>query len=136
LRKKTKIIIIEDNNLIALEMKDLVEMMGHDVISIIKSGEKAVTDVLELKPDLALMDIKLSDKMDGIEAADIIHSRSNIPIIFVTAYSDMATFHRAINTNPADFIAKPFDNVELYSKIETALMESRKKNQPDLNKYQ
>jgi hypothetical protein len=125
--EKTRIIIIEDNKLISLELKILVEKMGYEVISLITSGEEGVKQVLNLTPDLVLMDIKLSEQMDGIEAAEIIHSKTDIPIIFITAYSDTTSFNRLINAGACDFIAKPFDNVELLIKIEAVLMEYRKK---------
>jgi CheY-like chemotaxis protein len=125
--EKNRIIVVEDNNIVSMNIKLLLESMGNEVVSVIESGEKAVIEVLREKPDLVLMDIKLSYEMDGIEAAEKIHAEIDIPIIYITSYSDEATIKRAQKTNPIDFIVKPYDNIELYSRIESALYEHRKR---------
>ncbi len=122
---KTRIIIIEDNGIISYELRVLLEGKGYNVISIKKSGEEAVIEILREKPDLVLMDINLSRKMDGIEAAEKIHSILDTPIIYITSYCDEITFRRAQKTNPIDYVIKPFDGVDLCSRIETALYKYR-----------
>ncbi len=125
--ENTRIMVIEDNCIISYELKLLLEKMDNVVVSIIRSGEEAVKEVLIEKPDLVLMDINLSREMDGIEAAEKIHSVIDTPIIFITSNTDEATLRRAQKARPLGFIVKPYDNLELYSKIETALYVHRKR---------
>jgi CheY-like chemotaxis protein len=114
---RLNIILVEDDNIIAMEVSDRLEAMGHNVMSIIDKGEQAVKEVLEKKPDLVFMDIRLEGKMDGIDAAQKIHAQQNTPIIYLTAYSDETTLQRAKLTNPAGYMLKPFINVELHIKV-------------------
>jgi CheY-like chemotaxis protein len=130
---KKRIILIEDNNIISMDLKLLLESGGNKVVSIIESGEEAVTEVIKEKPDLVLMDIKLSKKMDGIEAAEKIHSVIDIPIIYISAYTDETTQKRAQSTNPIDFIEKPYNHFDLNSRIESALSDHRKRKLTNLN---
>ena len=90
-----KILIVEDEVIIASDMKKKLEEAGHSVIDIATKGEKAIEIALSLKPDLIFMDIMLSGKMDGIEAAKEIHNSSDIPIIFLTAHSEKQLLERA-----------------------------------------
>lgn len=114
---RLNIILVEDDRIIAMEVSDRLEAMGHKVISILDNGEKAVDEILDKKPDLVFMDIRLDGKMDGIDAAQKIHDKQNIPIIYLTAYSDETTLQRAKLTNPAGYMLKPFINVELHIKV-------------------
>lgn len=132
--EKKRIIVVEDDGIISIEIRHLLEAMGYEVVSSVASGEEAVKEALEKIPDLILMDIKLIGKMDGIEAAEKINSKINVPIIYLTSYSDKATVKRAEQTKPMDYILKPFDNVELYSRIETALYEHKKRALIEKNK--
>jgi CheY-like chemotaxis protein len=111
------IIIVEDDKIIAMEVMDRLEDMGHKVMCILDSGEEAVAEILDKKPDLVFMDIRLGGKMDGIEATLKIHAEQNIPIIFLTAYSDETTLKRAKLTNHSGYMLKPFLSVELDKKM-------------------
>ncbi|MDY7030321.1 MAG: diguanylate cyclase [Thermodesulfobacteriota bacterium] len=116
-----KILIVEDEWIIANDMKKTVEDMGYSVISVVMTGEEAIEKAEDEKPDLVLMDIVLKGKIDGIEAANEIHSRLNIPVLYLTAYTDEKILSRAKITEPYGYIVKPFQPRELYSNIHMAL---------------
>lgn len=123
--KKTKILIVEDQLIIAEDIQLILEKLGYAVSSIVHSGKEAIKKAKEDRPDLILMDIILQNKMDGIEAAEKIYSSFKIPIVYVTAYGDEETIERAKLTKPFGYIFKPFEERELYSNIEMALYKSR-----------
>lgn len=119
------ILIVEDEVIIAEDIRKNLQKLGYLVPSIASSGEEAVKKVEETNPDLVLMDIVLKGKMDGIEAADKIRSRFNIPVVYLTAYADDETLERAKITEPFGYIIKPFSERELHVTIEMALMKYR-----------
>jgi CheY-like chemotaxis protein len=94
---------------------------GYVVPSVVSMGETAIEKVKEDKPDLILMDIMLAGKMDGIETADMIHTKFNIPVIYLTAYSDDKILERAKITGPFGYLIKPFKDRELYVAVEMSL---------------
>jgi PAS domain S-box-containing protein len=97
-----------------------LKILGYSVPVIVSSGEEAIKKVKENNPDLVLMDINLKGEIDGIEAASIIHSFSNIPVIFLTAYADDKTLVRAKVTEPYAYMVKPFKDRELQINLEIA----------------
>ena len=123
--EKSKILVVEDNKIISMELKQRLKSMGYEVSSVVNSGEDAVERATEEFPDLVLMDIQLKGKMDGIEAADRIHYLLNIPVVYLTAYSDDVTFERAQATGPYGFIVKPFEEHNLHATIEQSLYKHR-----------
>ncbi len=126
---KARILVVEDERITAEDIKDGLKSLGYEVPSIVHSGEEAVCKAGELRPDLILMDIKLEGKMDGIEAAGEIKKHFDIPVIYLTAYSDESTVERAKMTEPSGyilkepsgFVHKPFKESELHSIIELTL---------------
>jgi len=116
-----KILIVEDEILVADNIKKTIEKNGYDATSLAVSGEKALQIAEAENPDLVLMDIVLKGEMDGINTADRISKQFGIPIIFLTAYSDEDTFKRAKITEPFGYIAKPFETRQLCMAIEIAL---------------
>ncbi|MDH4258086.1 MAG: PAS domain S-box protein, partial [Candidatus Aminicenantes bacterium] len=118
---KKQVLIAEDERIVAEDIKMKLEHVGYNVAGIASSGEESVQKAEKLHPDLALMDIVLEGKMDGIEAAGIIQSRLNIPVVYLTAYSDKKTLSRAKVTEPFGFIIKPFETKDLFTTIEMAL---------------
>jgi two-component system, sensor histidine kinase and response regulator len=116
-----RIMIVEDDGIIALRIKDSLNRRGYRIPSMVISGEKAIEQAASVKPDLVLMDIHLSGKMDGIDAAARICSDFDIPVIFLTAYADDEFLQRAKTTGPYAFLVKPFEDKELHAAIETAL---------------
>jgi two-component system cell cycle sensor histidine kinase/response regulator CckA len=116
-----QILIVEDESIVAEDIRRSTQQMGYAVLSIASSGEEAIKKAQELNPDLVLMDIMLNGKMDGIRAAEQIRSCFNIPVIYLTAYSDEKTFERAKITEPFGYVIKPFKERELHINIEIAL---------------
>jgi hypothetical protein len=117
----TKILVVEDERIIALNVRESLESLGYIVPAIVASGEKAVEKALALRPDLVLMDIRLKGNIDGIQAAEQIWESLSIPVIYVTGHSDKSTLERAKITAPFGYILKPVKEQELYVAIETAL---------------
>lgn len=115
------ILIVEDERIIAEDLKDCLENLGYVVIGIVDTGEKAIKKVAETSPDLVLMDIRLKGNIDGIEAAEKIWDFFQIPVIYTTGHSDKNTLERAKETLPFGYLLKPFEEKELYITIETGL---------------
>lgn len=134
---KSKILVVEDNKIISLEIKQRLESMGYEVVAVAYAGEEAITKATEKLPDLVLMDIKLSGKMDGIEAAEKIRVLLDIPVVYLTAYSDESTLQRAKVTEPFGYIVKPLEERELHSTIEISLYKHKieKKLKESESKY-
>lgn len=122
---KLAIFIVEDEAIVANDIKETLKSLGYNVAGIAKSGEIAMEKVKELRPDLVLMDIHLATKMDGVETAGKIHVLYDIPVIYLTAYSDKSLLERAKVTEPYGYVIKPFDERELHSVIEMALYKHR-----------
>ena len=119
--KIIQILVVEDERIIALNIRESLESIGYTVPAIADSGEKAVEKATQLRPDLVLMDIRLKGKIDGIQAAEQIWEHLSIPVIYVTGHSDQSTLERAKITAPFGYILKPVHEQELYVAIETAL---------------
>ncbi|MCA9426166.1 MAG: response regulator, partial [Candidatus Omnitrophica bacterium] len=120
-----KILVVDDEIIIARELEMRLEGLGHQVVGIASSGPEAVQMANEKVPDLILMDIVLKGDMDGIEAATEIRRNRNIPVLYVTAYTDKETLERAAITEPFGYIVKPFSERELEANIEIALYKHR-----------
>ena len=118
---QARILVVEDESIVALDIQDRLESMGYEVPATVASGEKAVEQAAVLRPDLVLMDIQLQGRMDGVEAADQIRQRYGIPVVFLTANADHPTVQRAKVTEPFGFVIKPFEERELHTTIEMAL---------------
>ncbi|MBN1523940.1 MAG: response regulator [Spirochaetales bacterium] len=123
-----RIFIVEDENIVALDMQKRLEKLGYTVPGIASTGRDAVRRVLELCPDLVLMDIRLAGDMDGIEAAEKILEKLFVPIVYITAYTEEATLRRAKITEPFGYILKPFEERELHINIEIALYRHKLQN--------
>jgi len=116
-----EILIVEDEGLIALDLKKRLEQVGYKVVAVADNGEDAILNAGNLKPDVILMDIRLRGPMDGVEIADEIRKRFYIPVIFVTAHADRETLDRARITEPFGYIVKPFHGIDFRVQIEVAL---------------
>ncbi|HVY92817.1 MAG TPA: response regulator, partial [Bryobacteraceae bacterium] len=116
-----EILIVEDEGLIALDLKKRLEQVGYKVVAVADNGEDAIRNAGNLKPDVILMDIRLRGPMDGVEIADEIRKRFYIPVIFVTAHADRETLDRARTTEPFGYIVKPFHGIDFRVQIEVAL---------------
>jgi two-component system, response regulator PdtaR len=122
---KTRIVIVEDEIIVAEDLKLTLTNFGYDVIAIASTGERAIEIAESEHPDLILMDIVLAGKCDGITTAEQIHAREDIPIIYVTANLDKTLLQRVKHTTPFGYIVKPFNDREVYSNIEIGLFRHR-----------
>lgn len=117
----TKILIVEDEAIVAEDIAGCLERMGYVVTDIVASGDGAIAAAIESHPDLVLMDIMLQGAMDGIEASQYIGSELHIPVVYLTANADEVTLERAKKTGPFGYVIKPFKDRELRAAIEIAL---------------
>jgi PAS domain S-box-containing protein len=116
-----QIMVVEDDRIVAEHIRRSLQDMGYSVPAIASSAGTAIKEAKEKRPDLILMDIVLEGEMDGIETALQIHSRFNIPVVYLTAYSDDKMMERAKITEPFGYVIKPFNVRELHVIIEIAL---------------
>ena len=120
-----RILITEDERLIAEDLRLILQSYGHEIIEIVSTGEKAIRIALQTKPDLIFMDIKLAGIMTGLDAAKEIVKEYNIPIIFCSAYSDDQTLLHAYALHPAGYISKPFNEEDIFCAIEPIITEKK-----------
>jgi CheY-like chemotaxis protein len=123
--EKARILIVEDEAIIAMEIENQLQSLGYEVTSIVDTGEKAIKKADEDKPDLILMDIRIKGEMDGIDTAEEIRNRFGIPVIFSTAYLDKKRIERAKITMPFGYVLKPMQERDLKVTIEMAMYVSK-----------
>ena len=104
----SKILIVEDEYIVATDLKQRLENMGHEIVGIEGDGKSAIKKTVETKPDLILMDITLKGEIDGIETVQQIQEDYDIPFIYVSGSYDKTTLNRAKTTEPSGYIIKPF----------------------------
>ena len=119
--KPARILIVDDEGIIARDLKQEMIALGYDVCGTALSGEAALEITERERPDLVLMDIVLAGEMDGIQTADAIREKYHIPVVFITAYADQERLKRAKLTYPFGYIIKPFQSRELGITVEMAL---------------
>lgn len=115
-----RVLIVEDDALVALDMETILLQAGCDVVSVVDSEHAAVDTAQRLQPDIILMDIALR-KGDGISAARSIRRRMDLAVVYVSGNTDQATVARAATTRPAGFVRKPFDGPQLLAALRSAL---------------
>ena len=115
-----KILIVEDNAIVALETKERLKRLGYTIAGVVGSGRDAISMARTAMPDMVLMDINLKGDIDGITVAEQIRTFCPAPVIYITAYANEEIKSRAMKTNPAAYLVKPFRELELYSTIEKA----------------
>lgn len=118
---QNKILIVEDEVITAMDIKNMLKNYGFDVVGMASTGEDAIKKAKEFQPNLTLMDISLKGDMDGIEAAEEIKSLYDIPIVYMSAFTDSNTFERIKFTNPYGFVNKPVSSDLLFISIEAAI---------------
>ena len=116
-----RIIIVEDEAIIAAEIQSIVEALGYTVVGKSRNGDKALDLFASQSPDLALLDITIKGTLNGIDLAKIIKEKYHFPYVFLTSHSDMNTLNAVKETLPYGYIVKPFSNHDLRSAIELAL---------------
>ena len=119
------ILIVEDEAIVAADLETTIQQLGYRVVGTVATGADAIEKAESAKPDLVLMDIRLKGAMDGIEAAEQIVARLDIPVTYLTAYADPDTLGRAKLTLPYGYILKPFEEKDLQTAIELALYKHR-----------
>ena len=117
----TQILVVEDERIVAADIQKRLENRGYSVPVIVSSGVEAIRKAEETRPALVLMNMSLEGDIDGITAAGQIRARFDIPVIYLTAFSDKRTLQEAKVTEPYGYILKPFDEKELHTTIEMAL---------------
>jgi len=121
LSSEPRALIVEDEALIAEELRERLSQLGFTVVAAVGSGEEGVEIATRERPDLVLMDIRLSGQKDGVQAAKEIREQVDVPIVYLTAHSDRLTVERANKTDHDGFILKPFVRRELQSTIAIAM---------------
>src|SRR5262245_61615123 len=119
--KSARILVVEDEAVVALDVEDRLRRLGHEVVGTADSSASALALAAEVRPDLVLMDIALRDGADGIAAAERLRAELAVPVVFVTAFADSDTLERAKRVSPHGYIVKPFDERDLRATIEIAL---------------
>lgn len=119
------ILIIEDENSAAQELRALLEKLGYRVVDIAASSAEALSKTKRLKPEIVLLNIRLRGKKDGIQTGSLLYALHDTPIIYVVDYHGQATLSRAISTGPFGYIFRPFDEKQIFATVETALIRHR-----------
>jgi CheY-like chemotaxis protein len=120
LPRQARILVVEDEHLVALDIQLRLERMGHTPV-VVYSGEDAIDKAADTDFDLVLMDVKLKGALDGIDTARKLRATYDLPIIYLTAYADNHTLSRARTTEPYGYVLKPFQERELKAAIDMAL---------------
>lgn len=130
---KVKILIVEDEAIVARDIKVCLNKIGYEVLGSYSSGEKALEAIEENQPELILMDIMLKGKMSGIDTSAVVKEKYGIPVVFLTAYADEKTISKAMVTEPYGYIIKLFKEIDLRTSIEMALYKFKKEKEKELN---
>lgn len=117
---KTKILVVEDDKLVSYEIKSILDNNGFDV-NICESYACCIKNLDTFKPELILLDIDLSKKYEGIQIGSYLNSKSNLPFIYITGYTDIETLKRIQTTKPVGYLSKPFREIDIINNIELAL---------------
>ncbi|HEY9808874.1 MAG TPA: ATP-binding protein [Halomicronema sp.] len=118
---KGSILVVEDERIIALDIKQTLINLGYSVPAIASSGVQALEKIIQFSPDLVLMDIMLQGEIDGVKTAEKIRHSYQIPVVYLTSHTDEITLQRAKATEPFGYIVKPFDEKDLYTTVEIAM---------------
>lgn len=118
---KAKILIVEDNTIAALDLKRSLQRLDFEITQVVDSYEGAMESIERNIPDLVMMDIYLEKEKSGIEIAKDINGKRNIPVLYLSAYSDDETMQKAFETNPVGYLVKPYKTEELKTTISLAL---------------
>ena len=124
----TKILIVEDETIVALDTKSTLTKLGYEVVDIVTNYDDAISSFLDKKPDIILMDIFLNNSLSGIEISKKINEISNTPIIYMSAYCDDETLSQAAITEPFGYLVKPFNRNDLKSILNMASYKLQKKS--------
>jgi CheY-like chemotaxis protein len=121
MREKKSILIVEDESVVAEDLKEIILSLGYTVAGIADNSASALLLVKEKSPDLITMDINLSGPVDGISTMEQIRNESDVPVIYLTSFSNDLILERAKKTKPSGYIIKPFNERYIHTSIEIAL---------------
>jgi len=116
-----RILVVEDEPIVSMQLQESLEAMGHVVPAVVDSGDEVLTAALTHKPDLILMDIKLRSFIDGVDAAKRLKLVCDVPVIYLTAYPSKGSQDRAASTSPSAYLVKPINDKTLRESIDNAL---------------
>ncbi len=122
----TSVYIVEDESIVAKDIQNSLKKLGYNVLGISNNGTDAIKQIVDLEPNIVLMDIMIKGPLTGIDVSEIIKKEYNIPVIFLTAYADENTLAKAKITQPYGYILKPFKEIDLHSTIEMAIYKHKK----------
>ncbi len=122
-------LIVEDEIIIAEDIKQYLIKFGYDVVGIVDSGEEAIESAKELMPDMLLVDIRLHSDFSGVDAAKVIHTKLKLPIVFLTAYADDEILEKAAESFPYGYLLKPIRERELYVTLKMAFNKIKNENE-------
>lgn len=125
---KQKVLVVEDESIVAMEIASYIAALGYEVIGTASNAEDAYKAALEGEPDVILMDVKLKGAEDGITAATKIKAEKDTAIVYITAFNDEVSMDRAVATNPAAYLTKPFNRKELAASLKIAFKNSQRSN--------
>jgi len=117
-----RVLVVEDETIIAMDLQGILKQFGYEVCRIVSSGEESIQTAKECHPDIVLMDIKLRGAMNGITAANHIRTDLDIPVVYLTAYSDPYTMSNVKASKPEGFIYKPFEECQLKKVLKEVLI--------------
>lgn len=126
--QKTRIIIVEDEAIIAMELKSTLQSLGHQVVAHAQNGDRALDVFATTESDLVLLDINIKGTKSGIDLAHILKDKYQVPFIFLTSFSDRQTLDMVKETNPYGYIVKPFTESDLRVNIELAIRQYHLRN--------
>lgn len=132
--EEIKVFVVEDEAIVSKDIQVCLKKLGYSVIGTFSSGERILQSLKEQKPDIILLDIMLSGEISGVEVSAKVKKEYNIPVIFLTAYTDEKTLSKAKVTEPYGYIIKPFKEIDLRTSIEMALYKWKKENENQLEK--
>lgn len=116
-----RVLVVEDEFVTGCEIQGRLQDLGYDVPLVVDTGRDAIDQIADLHPQVVIMDIMLKGDMSGIEAAEEIHQKYNLPVIYLTAHSDTSTIEKAVSTEPFGYLVKPVDERSLHTAIRMAL---------------
>lgn len=129
--EQIKVFIVEDQSLLALDLRSRLESLNYKVVGFADNGIDAISKIGETEPDIVLMDIVLKGNLNGIETAEQIRDIYNIPFIYLTAYYDDKILEKAAETQPDGYITKPYDDISVHTSIQIAIRR-RKYSAPNI----
>jgi two-component system, response regulator PdtaR len=127
MEKLLKVLILEDEALIALSMQEVLSLVGVEVVGVAATVGEALRLAGSANPDVAICDVRLAGRRDGIDGAVLLHESSGLPVIFVTGQDDSATRQRAAKVDPVAYLEKPVRPQELIAAVQSAIAGHRAK---------